>query len=370
MHDVELARLKGFLRLRGQTNGRGMAPDTVDELLKVLRRAERLGLDVARFTQSAAIAQDEGDAFLLPQLEQLDRRDDGKGRNGYNNYVQLLKALARWQRFDRDVVFTFIETEEPENKALSDEEIAAIMAWTHRQFEPRLRGRALIHFELGLGWRSGEVVETEEPHMRPQPSCPWQPSVRDPSLREPPGDEPYTYCAKPRKKGKRRWVPHPLEFYSPHRPLVPWLRFRPICTYHPLRIWTNSRVRGRCKCVDAERHGENADCRLPVETADRSRPPCICMGPADVRKTLRTIGRESGLVELNARRLRHTCGTLWYEDGVKPLAIKQRLGHNSLDSTEVYMQVRTGYDLSFVSKQRSLYGRKSESHEGEVPDSA
>lgn len=341
MDDVELGKFTAWLRLRGRADGRGMAPDTVEETLKVLDRTRRLGLDVDRYLEGGVIAQDEGDAFMLARLDEVEAKPEGKGDHGYNHYVRLLRTLSRYsvQEFGRAPIpspWSYREWEETENTALSDEELKAVFAWTHRRFEPRLRGRALIHWAFAFGWRRGENAALEEPHLRPQPQCPWQPA-RDPHLQLPPGDEPYAYCAYPRKRGRRRWVPTQLETYSAHRPLVPWLRFRPICELHPLRIWTNSEKAG----------------------------PCICMAGADLATLMRRIGKEAGLVELNFRRSRHTRGTRWFEDGVDLLVIQKRLGHRKAESTLVYTHVRRGYDLAAVSKERSLFSGGKEEHEDE-----
>lgn len=335
-----------YLKVQGRTDGGPMSPHTVKETHKVLRRMQRLGFELGAFVQDVDAALRETHRFLAHVHDQVAESADG-GQHGYNHYVRAVKALARWQDFDLGRI-GYMRWDAPDNRALSDEEIAAI--WTFQDDDPEaeLRALALVQYALTIGWDRGEIAPLEERDLSPPIDCGWRPRSIDHRLQVPityGTDVGSVYCRVPYKGSWRRWVETPATLWNDHFPFLQWVQERPIDPQNPGAVWTTSKGGPKHKRRTRQIPG--------VELA----------------AILRIVKARTGLVELNFRRTRHTCGSVKVEEK-KPLRlIAYDLGHRSWESCFIYTEPRRGYRLRWGKAERGVLGRVSPSPAVFVRDS-
>lgn len=193
-------------------------PITADSLRRLLRHMVTVrGLNAAMFALGKEYADQEGEEYLY-QLAM----DGDVGAHGYNNHVQVLKALARFHGYDCE--FEYTPTPAAEHKVLAIHRLARLQQYRLKgNREINMRRRALLHVELVLGARISELHALRAEDI----------DASDPT-------HPRMLIRKPAKRGKRRELPVPASLLSPKRPFGAWLVSRPRVKDDEGCIWTTT----------------------------------------------------------------------------------------------------------------------------------
>lgn len=264
----------------------GKSQETVRVMLDAFRRAQEQGFDPAAFLQDADSARREG-VRLLARLRARD------SPNPYNAAQKMLNALARHAGFQA-VHFPKLPERPPIPKTYQPWELDRILAYRNprrgRQArEDEARRRALLWCSQFMGARRGEIHRLNVDDLDPQHAT-------------------FT-IRKPSKRGPPRTLPVERELYSPRRPLMAWLRQRPIHSSDPSALWTRTLRDGRVK-------------RLTY---------------ADLTKDLWEIRNVTG-VTVNFVRGRHQRATSMLRAGVALPYIRDYLGHRNITTTARYAE--------------------------------
>ncbi|MBI5141190.1 MAG: tyrosine-type recombinase/integrase [Nitrospirae bacterium] len=83
----------------------------------------------------------------------------------------------------------------------------------------------------------------------------------------------------------------------------------------------------------------------------RENPLIVEVGYQNIWKRIRTVARKAGIAEnMHPHMLRHTAATVMLEQGENIRIIQTFLGHESIQTTARYAQVRDGRVKSAVGK--------------------
>lgn len=280
----------------------GKEPSTIRPMVAGLERAMRQSppFDLDGFLEDAEGARRAGTAYLARI------RARSESPNPYNRAQKILNALARWRGFE-GVHFRKIAERENIPNTYTDDELRRLLSyrlpgWGWKQRERTLRRRALAWVSHYLGARRVEIWRLRAGDLDPVNST-W--TIRAPA-----------------KHGLVRTMPVEREFYSPHRPLMAWLRARPIAPSDPGAIWTTE-LRGHARVLGYNMLG----------------------------KDVMLMSHATG-VRVNFIRGRHTRATRMLEAGMALRYIQAYLGHASIRSTARYAHVSDRGMAEALSRHR------------------
>lgn len=241
------------------------------------------GLLTAERLHEAELHPDQIEKAARRVLAAKLRSDISNG--GYNQYVAAFNALAAY--LGTDVTFAYRRQEDPKVRALDDDQLDQLWAWSHPGDNDFInaRGRAIIALSLVTGARMGELYKL----------C-----ASDLDL-----DQQTVQIRHPTKGAKRRILPVGRWLFSPRRPVGAYLNRAPVPEDHG-SIWVAEDGRSLAKKT--------------------------------FEKILPSIGNDLGF-PLNWQITRHTCATRLRLRGANLLAIKEWLGHRDISSTQIYAAV-------------------------------
>lgn len=282
-------------------------PVTVERIRWRMRHAERLGLVLEPWNP------DNARAYLQRRLL------GGASTHAFNNDVKMLNA---WHLFKTGERSKFRQRPKPRSqyKFLTEEQVRQVLTYRHPDGPTERLRRALFLWAVKTGLRVSEISAMNLADL----------NQTDSKL----------FVRKPAKRGLKRWLPIEPWVWSPKRPLVAYLKQRPIPSEDRDAMWTTT-FTGR-----GNKRG-----------AQRLTPKAMC----DV---LRDMGRSVGLPTLNFVITRHTRATELRRQGWDLLLLREYLGHVSVKSTEIYAAVLPT-DVASMMKKRPgkdpFQGTKAES---------
>jgi site-specific recombinase XerD len=277
----------------------GKSQFTVRVMMDALARAVEMGFNPDMFASGLEAARQEG-ARLLARLRARD------SPNPYNSAQKMLNALARYSRY-QELHFPKLPERPPQPKTYRDWELERVLSYRNPRRgrlarEDEARRRALVWCSHFMGARRGELHRLNVDDLDPL-HCTF--TIR-----------------KPSKLGPPRTLPAEPELFSPRRPLMAWLRQRPVPSMDPDALWTRTLRDGRVK-------------RLTY---------------GDLTRDLWEISRTTG-VRVNFVRGRHQRATTMLRAGVQLPYIRDYLGHRNITTTARYAET-TPEDLR-AALQRS-----------------
>lgn len=289
-----------------------MEPITVGKRLERLDLVLARGFDLDAFTSSPARALVAGRSYLA------ERRKGGASIDSYNHDVRLLVNLAKHLDY-ATVRFRMQKPRRAQLRSLRDEQVRDVLDYHADEREADLLHRALLVWALKSGMRPSEIAQLERRDLDPRLSR--------------------FHVRKPAKDGLVRWLPIEPWIWSPKRPFGAYLKWHAEVTGGDVHapLWITRRLGGG--------RGQSARARAPKLGEWRA-----CKSPY-LRKILNTVGRTTGVRPLNFNVTRHTRGTELRRKGWDLLSIKTYLGHSSVQSTEIYAEVRPD-DLDLELRRR------------------
>lgn len=272
----------------------GMSPDTVNQTLGYLQRAARdLGFEPDGFLSDPELAKVAGRRALA------NLRRAGGSNNAFNHLVRAINALARFgalreKRFE-DVWFRMVKEPKPGPKIFHHWELRKVLAYKSpkrgwRGREETERRKALAWVGLFTAMRRSEIAAMRQGDLDPV-------------------NRTYT-VRKPGKLGDPRTLGIEREFYHPVRPLMVWVRRRPIASEDPTGLWTKTLRDGRVRVL----------------------------GRNEVGQELQELGQAVGL-PANFNRSRHTRATALLRAGRNIRLVQRILGHSSIQTTARYLEM-------------------------------
>lgn len=251
-----------------------LAPDTIDDLYRCLRRMFRRGF-IWQSVEDEAVTG----LFLKQQAP--------RGASEYKKNVQVVNLILRWQ--GSRLKYPYPKRQRSQPVRYKSQELRSLRAFGHSNPLVVLRNRALVEMALQTGMRRGEVARFR---------------VNDLDV-----DEGTLEIKKPSKNGLIRTIPVDPSFLAPKGPFMSWLRARPVVHDDPGAVWVNL-VGGQ---------------------------PAGAMSKEKVGQLMTVIGKACG-VRANFNRSRHTRATELLQRGLHPRYVQFYLGHADLKATMVYME--------------------------------
>lgn len=273
---VDWSSLETFLMIR-----ESKADMTVQYMMQVYRRMERLGFNFQAFASSDEAALREGDGFLLKL------RKTGCGPGAMRNYQKALLGLSRFHGWTR-ATWTVTPQAKGDPQVYTLTDLQALQRLPYNRAQQTRLWRALAMAHLALGWRVGELAKLREQDV-------------DAANHR-------VFLAFPEKGNPQRHLPVHEAFFSPNRAFMSWIRNRPVCPSDPQAIWTFTDRDGLAKAASSH--------RLATE--------------------LRQAGRSVG-VRANCQRGRPTCLTAHIVQGRSLDFVRHWAGHADYSTLARYV---------------------------------
>lgn len=259
----------------------GKADSTIQYYLQRLRHMANEGFSFDAFAKGEAEAQAEGDRFLV------ELRRQKKGPDAIRNVQKCLKTLTRFHAY-RATDWRLAKERIRDPQIYNLEELRRILSVDLGRSEKGRRQNALIMSHLALGWRSGELVHLEEPHVDAANSK--------------------VFLAHPEKGNPQRWIPIHATFFNERRAFGSWLRHRPTCPTAPQAVWTYTTRGGAVKTMRTH----------------------------ELAKELAEAGRKAG-VRANCQRGRPTCLTADLVQRNDLAFVRHKAGHANFNTLAHYL---------------------------------